>query len=77
MLGHGLRVGLGHDTHRLGPGQALLIGGVEIPHDRRALGHSDADARRLIDGVISGKKKFNDVNDLLQAIYEKSHKASG
>lgn len=39
----------------------------------RMLGHSDADARRLIDGVIAGKKKFNDVNDLLQAIYEKSH----
>jgi Holliday junction DNA helicase RuvA len=43
----------------------------------RMLGHSDADARRLIDGAVSGKKKFSDVNDLLQAIYEKSHKASG
>jgi len=39
----------------------------------RMLGHGDADARRLIDGVIAGKKKFSDVNDLLQAIYEKSH----
>ncbi len=38
-----IRVGLGHDTHRLGPGTALVLGGVAIPHDRMALGHSDAD----------------------------------
>ena len=29
----------------------------------------------LIDRAMAGKKKFNDVNDLLQAIYEKSHKS--
>jgi len=40
------------------------------------LGHSDADARRLIDTALTSKKKFTDVNDLLQAIYDKSHKAS-
>ncbi|MFM8708646.1 MAG: 2-C-methyl-D-erythritol 2,4-cyclodiphosphate synthase, partial [Planctomycetia bacterium] len=37
------RIGLGHDTHRLGPGTALVLGGVRIPHDRAAIGHSDAD----------------------------------
>ncbi len=43
----------------------------------RMLGHSDADARRLIDTAIgSGKKKYNDVNDLIQAIYDKSAKGS-
>lgn len=43
----------------------------------RMLGHSDADARRLIDTALtSGKKKFSDVNDLLQAIYDKSSKGS-
>jgi hypothetical protein len=40
------RLGLGHDTHRLGPGATLLIGGVPIPHDRAAIGHSDADLPR-------------------------------
>lgn len=38
-----LRVGIGHDTHRLTDGQAIRIGGIEIPHDRTAVGHSDAD----------------------------------
>jgi 2-C-methyl-D-erythritol 2,4-cyclodiphosphate synthase len=37
------RIGLGHDTHRLGPGDGLVIGGVRLPHDRAAIGHSDAD----------------------------------
>ena len=38
-----LRVGLGYDLHRLGNGGPLLIGGVEIPADVHAIGHSDAD----------------------------------
>jgi len=38
-----LRVGLGDDTHRLAAGGPLRLGGVEIPHDRHAVGHSDAD----------------------------------
>ena len=37
------RIGLGHDSHRLGPGDGLVIGGVSIPHHRAAIGHSDAD----------------------------------
>lgn len=37
------RIGIGHDTHRLEPGGPLRLGGVEIPHDRQAVGHSDAD----------------------------------
>jgi len=38
-----------------------------------ALGHSEADARRLIDTVLATKKKFKDVNALLGAIYEQRH----
>jgi len=38
-----LRVGLGHDTHRLGAEGPLQLGGIQIPHDRHAVGHSDAD----------------------------------
>lgn len=40
----------------------------------RGLGHSETEARRLIDGVVGAKKKFNDVQELLQIIYDKSHK---
>jgi 2-C-methyl-D-erythritol 2,4-cyclodiphosphate synthase len=39
-----LRVGEGWDTHALVPGRKLMLGGVEIPHERGLLGHSDADA---------------------------------
>ncbi|GAB3651395.1 2-C-methyl-D-erythritol 2,4-cyclodiphosphate synthase [Ramlibacter alkalitolerans] len=38
-----LRIGEGWDTHALVPGRRLVIGGVEIPHARGLLGHSDAD----------------------------------
>lgn len=37
------RVGTGYDLHRLVEGRPLIIGGVSIPSDRGALGHSDAD----------------------------------
>ena len=37
------RVGLGIDVHRLDPSRKLILGGVEIPHDRGLMGHSDAD----------------------------------
>jgi len=37
------RAGTGYDLHRLVEGRALVIGGVTIPSDRGALGHSDAD----------------------------------
>ena len=39
----------------------------------RKLGHSESDARRLIDAALVQKKKFKDVQDLLQAIYQQSH----
>src|SRR4029078_10501110 len=43
MNGSLLRVGLGHDVHRLAPNRALILGGVRIDFDRGLLGHSDAD----------------------------------
>jgi Holliday junction DNA helicase RuvA len=39
----------------------------------RSLGHSESDARRLIDAALSVKKKYADVQTLLQAIYQQSH----
>jgi 2-C-methyl-D-erythritol 2,4-cyclodiphosphate synthase len=38
-----IRCGTGYDAHRLAPGRKLILGGVEIPHDRGLDGHSDAD----------------------------------
>lgn len=38
-----MRVGQGFDVHQLAAGRRLVIGGVEIPHERGLLGHSDAD----------------------------------
>ena len=38
-----MRVGNGYDVHRLVEGRKLMIGGVEIPHEKGLLGHSDAD----------------------------------
>jgi len=38
-----------------------------------ALGHSDADARRLLDGVLRVKRKFPSVEAVLQTIYQQSH----
>lgn len=37
------RVGFGYDIHRLEEGKELIIGGVKIPHYKKAAGHSDAD----------------------------------
>jgi len=38
-----IRAGTGYDVHRLADGRKLIIGGVEVPHDKGLLGHSDAD----------------------------------
>ena len=39
-----LRIGIGHDTHRLAAGRPLVLGGVVVDSERGAEGHSDADA---------------------------------
>ena len=38
-----LRVGIGYDVHRLEAGLPFRLGGLDIPHTKGALGHSDAD----------------------------------
>lgn len=39
----------------------------------RQLGHSESDARKLLDAALAAKKKYADVQSLLQAIYQQSH----
>lgn len=58
------RVGHGYDVHRWGPGGAVWLCGVEIPHDRALIGHSDADAglHALTDALL-GALAEGDIGD--------------
>jgi len=49
-----LRVGVGFDLHRLGPASRLVLGGVEIPHDKGLIGHSDGDVlcHAIVDALL-------------------------
>ena len=60
-----MRVGIGHDTHRLRPGGPLRLGGIDIPHDRELIGHSDGDVliHAVIDAVL-GAVALGDVGQM-------------
>ncbi len=47
-------VGIGYDSHRLVDGNSLRLGGVDVPHDKRLDGHSDADVltHAVIDALL-------------------------
>jgi 2-C-methyl-D-erythritol 2,4-cyclodiphosphate synthase len=49
-----LRIGHGFDVHRFGRGRRLVLGGIQIPHPRGLIGHSDADAvlHALINAIL-------------------------
>ncbi|MEG0180993.1 MAG: 2-C-methyl-D-erythritol 2,4-cyclodiphosphate synthase [Peptostreptococcaceae bacterium] len=47
-----MRIGLGYDVHKLVEGRPLIIGGVNVPHEKGLLGHSDADV--LIHAIMDG-----------------------
>jgi len=49
-----ITTGLGYDIHRFADGRPLILGGVEIPHDRGLDGHSDADvlSHAIADAVL-------------------------
>ncbi|UWD49126.1 2-C-methyl-D-erythritol 2,4-cyclodiphosphate synthase [Clostridioides difficile] len=49
-----MRIGLGYDVHKLTEERKLIIGGVEIPHDKGLLGHSDADVliHAIMDSIL-------------------------
>ncbi|AUA39025.1 2-C-methyl-D-erythritol 2,4-cyclo diphosphate synthase [Clostridioides difficile] len=49
-----MRIGLGYDVHKLTENRKLIIGGVEIPHDKGLLGHSDADVliHAIMDSIL-------------------------
>lgn len=49
-----IRCGIGYDAHRLVSGRKLILGGVEIPHERGLDGHSDADvlSHAIADAIL-------------------------
>ncbi|QGZ38833.1 2-C-methyl-D-erythritol 2,4-cyclodiphosphate synthase [Pseudoduganella flava] len=56
------RIGQGYDSHRLVAGRKLILGGVEIPHEKGLDGHSDADALlHAITDAILGAAALGDI----------------
>lgn len=59
------RVGLGYDSHRLAAGGPLRLGGVSIPCEVHAVGHSDADALlHAITDALLGAASLGDIGEL-------------
>ena len=66
-----MRIGTGYDVHKLVEGRKLIMGGVEIPHEKGFLGHSDADvlAHAIMDALLGAAalgdigKHFPDSDD--------------
>lgn len=57
-----LRIGEGWDIHALVEGRKLILGGVEIPHTKGLLGHSDADALlHAITDALLGAAALGDI----------------
>ena len=54
-MGENLFVGTGFDLHVFEVGRKLVLGGIEIPHDKGLLGHSDADVltHAIMDAMLS------------------------
>ena len=62
------RIGLGHDTHLLrfaAAGGSLVLGGITIPHEREAVGHSDADVLlHAITDALLGAAGLGDIGEM-------------
>lgn len=58
------RVGLGHDTHRLESGLRLIIGGIEIPHEKGFMAHSDGDVLlHAVTDAVLGALALGDIGE--------------
>jgi 2-C-methyl-D-erythritol 2,4-cyclodiphosphate synthase len=57
-------VGFGQDTHRLGEGRPLVLGGVTIEHPRGLVGHSDADVvLHAVADALLGAAALGDIGE--------------
>lgn len=71
-----MRIGQGWDIHRLVLGRPLILGGVELPFEKGAEGHSDADAllHAVIDALLGAAalgdigRHFPDTNELYRGV---------
>ncbi len=60
-----MRIGLGEDTHRLTAGGPLRLGGIDIPHNQQAVGHSDADVLlHAVTDALLGAAGLPDIGQL-------------
>ena len=65
MAAGSLRIGLGTDVHALAEGRRLILGGVDIPHERGLLGHSDADVlAHAVSDALLGAARAGDIGKL-------------
>ena len=75
-----IRTGIGFDSHALGPDRRLVLGGVDIPHERGLVGHSDGDVlvHAIMDALLgaanlgdkgqhfpSSDDRYRDISSLL------------
>lgn len=57
-----MRIGHGYDVHKLVEGRPLILGGVNIPHEKGLLGHSDADVlAHAISDALLGAVALGDI----------------
>lgn len=60
-----MRIGIGHDTHRLQPGGPLRLGGIDVPHNQELVGHSDADVLlHAVTDALLGAVGSRDIGEL-------------
>ncbi len=70
-----MRVGLGFDTHRLGNGGPLRIGGIDVPAEIHSIGHSDADVLlHAITDALLGAIAEPDIGRLFSDTAEENRK---
>lgn len=59
-----IRIGHGHDSHRLEAGRPLILGGVTIPYELGLIGHSDADVLlHAITDTLLGALALGDIGN--------------
>ena len=74
-----MRIGYGYDVHKMVENRKLILGGIEVPHDKGLLGHSDADVltHAIMDALLSSLslgdigKHFPDTSDEFAGIDSK------
>lgn len=79
MINENYRIGHGYDVHRLEAGEKFVIGGIEVDHDKGAVGHSDADVviHVICDSVLGALgegdigKHFPDTDERFRGIDSK------